>query len=139
MKDPTHFQGRLLQNQQKYIDKIKKISSPEPLSQFQPNLAQSMHPWVRIQICSNEGPRPFPRGDNYEIVKYIYEIKKSSSPETLANFNQTWCYEIHFFTISIKLHAHVVDHSQRLYCTIQSLHASIHKYGNVNQTYVIGC
>ena len=42
------------------------------------------------------------------------------------------CYEIHFFTISIKLHAHVVDHSQRLYCTIQSLYASIHKYGNVN-------
>ena len=28
------------------------------------------HPWVKgIQVCSNEGPRPFPRGDNYEIVK----------------------------------------------------------------------
>ena len=23
----------------------------------------------RIQVCSNEGPRPFPRGDNYEIAK----------------------------------------------------------------------
>ena len=28
------------------------------------------HPWVKeIQVCSNEGPRPFPRGDNYEIAK----------------------------------------------------------------------
>ena len=99
-------------------------SSPEPLGQFQPNLAQSIlgwrgfkfvqikgpslfqgeiitqiakiywsylkiffsrttgpisnklgtkHPWVKgIQVCSNElneWPRPFPRGDNYEIVK----------------------------------------------------------------------
>ena len=34
-------------------------SSPEPLSYFQPNLAQS----------SNEGPGPAPRGDNYEKAK----------------------------------------------------------------------
>ena len=28
------------------------------------------HPWVQgIKVCSNEGPCPFPRGDNYEIVK----------------------------------------------------------------------
>ena len=28
------------------------------------------HPWVKgIQVCSNNGPRLFPRGDNYEIVK----------------------------------------------------------------------
>ena len=28
------------------------------------------HPWVKgIQVCANEGPRPFPRGDNYKIVK----------------------------------------------------------------------
>ena len=26
------------------------------------------HPWAKgIQVCSNEGPRPFPRGDNNEI------------------------------------------------------------------------
>ena len=35
-------------------------SSPELLGQFQPNLCK---------VCSNEGPRPFPRGDNYEIAK----------------------------------------------------------------------
>ena len=28
------------------------------------------HPWVTgIQVCSNEGPRPIPRGDNCEIAK----------------------------------------------------------------------
>ena len=28
------------------------------------------HPWVTgIQFCSNEGPRPFPRWDKYEIAK----------------------------------------------------------------------
>ena len=28
------------------------------------------HSWVMgIQVCSNEGPRPFPRGDNYELAK----------------------------------------------------------------------
>ena len=28
------------------------------------------HPWVKgIQVCSNEGSCPFPRVDNYEIVK----------------------------------------------------------------------
>ena len=28
------------------------------------------HPCLKgIQVCSNEGPRPFPKGDNYEIVK----------------------------------------------------------------------
>ena len=28
------------------------------------------YPWVKgIQVCSNEGPRPFPRGNYFEIVK----------------------------------------------------------------------
>ena len=30
----------------------------------------TQYPWLKeIHVCSNEGPRPFPRGDNYEIVK----------------------------------------------------------------------
>ena len=29
-----------------------------------------------IQVCSNEGPRPFPRGDNYEIVKIHWQNLK---------------------------------------------------------------
>ena len=29
-----------------------------------------MHPWVKvIQVFANEGPNPFPRGDDYEISK----------------------------------------------------------------------
>ena len=28
------------------------------------------NPWVKeIQVCSKEGSRPFPRGDNYEIAQ----------------------------------------------------------------------
>ena len=44
-------------------------SSQEPLGQFQPNLAQIIL-WVKgIQLCSNEGSCPFPRGNNYKIAK----------------------------------------------------------------------
>ena len=50
------------------IAKFQKFP-PEPLSQFQSNLAQ-MHPWMKgIQFFSYEGHRHFPRGDNFEIVK----------------------------------------------------------------------
>ena len=38
------------------------------------------HPCVKgIQVCSNEGSRLFPRGDNIEIAE-----------EKIDNFNQTW-------------------------------------------------
>ena len=44
-------------------------SSQEPIGQFQPKLG-TKHPYVMgIQVCSNEVPRPFPRGDNNEIAK----------------------------------------------------------------------
>ena len=39
---PCSFQGEMTTKQQKYIDENKKSSSPEPLDQFQPNLAQSI-------------------------------------------------------------------------------------------------
>ena len=42
----------------------KKCSTPEPL-----DLGTKDPLLMRIQFCSNEGPRPFPRGDSYEIVK----------------------------------------------------------------------
>ena len=38
------------------------------------------HPWVKgIQVCWNEGSRPFPRGDNYEIVKIHWQNLKTFS------------------------------------------------------------
>jgi hypothetical protein len=40
------------------------------------------YPWVKgIQICSNEGDNPSPRGDNSERVKMHRKFKKKSSPE----------------------------------------------------------
>ena len=45
------------------------------------------HPWVKgIQVCSNEGPRPSPRGDTYEIVKIHGRNLKIISPEPLSQF-----------------------------------------------------
>ena len=65
-------------------------SSPEPLGQFQPNLAQSIL-GKGSQVCSNEGPRHFPRGDNYEIAKNILiKLKNLLLQNHCANFNQTW-------------------------------------------------
>ena len=41
------------------------------------------HPWVKgIQVCSNEGPSPFPRGDNYQIAKIHWQILKIYSSRT---------------------------------------------------------
>ena len=47
------------------------------------------HLWVKgIQVSSNEEPHPFPRGDNYEIVKIHGQNykKKSPPPEPLGKF-----------------------------------------------------
>ena len=44
-----------------------------------------MHPWViGVQVCSIEGPRPFSRGDNYEIEKNTLTKLNISSPEPLG-------------------------------------------------------
>ena len=43
------------------------------------------------QVCSNEGPHPFQRGDNYEIVKNtLTKLKNLLLQNHWANFNQTW-------------------------------------------------
>ena len=52
---------------QKYIDEIPKSSSPEPLCQFQPNLAKSIFSWWGF--LRMKGHALFPRGDNKEIAK----------------------------------------------------------------------
>ena len=47
------------------------------------------HHWVEgIQVCSIEGPRPFSRGDNNEIVKFYSKYLKIFFSRT--NFNWTW-------------------------------------------------
>ena len=57
--------------------------SQEPLGQFQPNLAQSILGWREFKFFfSNEGPRPFPKGDYYEIVKIHWRNYKIFSRTT---------------------------------------------------------
>ena len=40
MKDPALFEGEIIIKKQKYIDKFLKLTSPEPLDQFQPAVAE---------------------------------------------------------------------------------------------------
>ena len=43
----------------------------------------TMNPWMEgIQVCSNAGPHPFPRGDNYEIAKIHWNNLKIFFPRT---------------------------------------------------------
>ena len=46
----------------------KKNLSPEPLDQFQPNLAQCIIGWRGFKYVQMKAP-PFSKGDNYVIVK----------------------------------------------------------------------
>ena len=83
----------------KYIDENKKCSSPEPLDQFRKKKLGTMHPWVkRIQVCSIEGPRPFPRGDNYEKAKTNLTIfSRTTEPiSTKLGINHPLVKEIQF-------------------------------------------
>ena len=54
---------------------LLKSSSPEPLGQFQPNLAQHFNilGWRGFKFFSNKGLRALPREDNFELAfrKYI--------------------------------------------------------------------
>ena len=71
----------------KYIVEIhnRKLKSsslePEPLDLFKPNSAQSILGWRKFRF-DNEGPRPFPKGNNNEIVKIHWRNLKFS-PEPL--------------------------------------------------------
>ena len=52
---PPFSKGRLLRNSENKLTKFKK-SSPEPLSQFQPNLAQSILGWRGFKFVQIKGP-----------------------------------------------------------------------------------
>ena len=48
------------------------------------------HPWVKgTQVYSNEGPRLFPRGDNYEIDE-IKNSKTTGPISTKLGTNHLW-------------------------------------------------
>ena len=57
-------------------------SSPKTTGPISTKLC-TKYPWVKgIQVCSNEGPCPFPRGDNYEIVKIHWQCLEISYSRT---------------------------------------------------------
>ena len=56
-----------------------------------------MHSWVKgFQVCSNEGPCPFPRRDDYEIVKihwwnlHIFYSRTTGSFSTKLSTKHLW-------------------------------------------------
>ena len=86
MKDHTLFEGEVITQKQKYIEKKLKIFFSRTTGPMSSTLGTKHLFLMRIQICSNEVPCPFPRGDNNKKAKYIDEIYKSSPPELLGRF-----------------------------------------------------
>ena len=69
MKDHNLIQGEIIVKKGSFSEKnVKKISSSEPLGQFKKKTWHKASLCGGIQLCSNDGPRPSPRGDNSETV-----------------------------------------------------------------------
>ena len=66
-------------------------SSRESMEPISTNLG-TKYSWVEeIQVCSNEGPQPFPRGDNDQIAKIHWQnLKNLFLKNRWAKCNQTW-------------------------------------------------
>ena len=47
-------------------------------------LSNNHHKVMEIQVRLKEGPRPFPKGDNYEIAKVHYSSLKIFSRTTMS-------------------------------------------------------
>ena len=82
-KGPRPFpKGEIITKLRKYIDEILNFfysRTPRPIS----TKLNTKHPCVmKTQVCSNEGPRLFLRGDHYEIPKCIEENLKIFFPTT---------------------------------------------------------
>ena len=93
MKGPALFQGEINTKSKNKLTKFKKSSSPEPRTEPISTKLGTKHPWVKgNQVCSNERPRPFQRGDNYEISKKktLTKFKILLVLNHLANITQTW-------------------------------------------------
>ena len=69
-KAPPFSKGRLLWNGEYTLTNLTKIFSrtTQPISS---KFCTKHHCVMRIHVFQNEGPCPFPRGDNYEIAKCI--------------------------------------------------------------------
>ena len=65
-------------------------SSPEPLGQFQLNLAQSILGWRVFKFVQMKGPVFFQGEIIMKLQKIHWQILKIFFSRTPANFNQTW-------------------------------------------------
>ena len=87
MKGPAFSKGRQLRNSQNTLTKLKN-----PLLQNHwANFSQTCHNVLGEGDSSlyKRRPPPFPRRNNYKIVKiHWWNLKKSSSPEPLSQFQQ---------------------------------------------------
>ena len=59
LKAPPFSKRRWLRNSETTLTKLKKSSSPEPRSQFQPNLAQCILLWREFNFVQMKGPALF--------------------------------------------------------------------------------
>ena len=56
------------------------------------NFFERLHSWVKgIQVCSNKGPCPFPRGDNDEIAKIHWRNLKILFSRTTGPISTKLC------------------------------------------------
>ena len=62
-------------------------------------------PWLMgIQVCSNDGPRPFPRGDNKKIAKIhwptwkIFFLRTTGPISTKLNTKHPWLMGNHVYS-----------------------------------------
>ena len=86
MKGPTLFKGEIITKLWKYMYEFNKFSSPEPLGQFQLNYAQINFLWRDPKFVQMKGSALYKEEIITKLQKYIDEIKKSSSPEPLGQF-----------------------------------------------------
>ena len=77
-KGPALFKGEIILKAWNYIYEIKKSSSPEPLSQFQPISAQSIIGWRGFKFVQIKGPAFFQGEIIKKMRKYINKILKST-------------------------------------------------------------
>ena len=98
-----HFSSTL-KAQVSFSDHLLSIVSPSVclsvnLSHFQLLLQNSLAIFTRtwqnhpcmcqgVKVCSNKGPRPFPRGDNSKNI--LTKFKNYPLQNNRSNFNQTW-------------------------------------------------
>ena len=61
------------------------------------------HPWVkRIQVYSNDGPHPFPKGDSYVIVKTHWQKLMIFFSRTSMQISKNLCTK-HFWVKGIRV------------------------------------